>query len=62
MNQIRWAAIAISAIVTSVTIWYFYEENRRAEEKHVIAMKVQQFFYDQAVSQDLIRRNFHESD
>lgn len=62
MNQIRWAAIAISAIVTSVAIWYFYEENRRAEEKHVIAMKVQQFFYDQAVSQDLIRRNFHESD
>lgn len=61
MGKFQWAGLIISSIIGAVGIWYFYEENRRAEEKHSIAMKVQEFFYEQAVTQSM-ERHFHESD
>lgn len=61
MDKIRWTAIGIAAVLTACSIWYLYEENRRAEQRHNIAMKVQEFFYDQAVIHNM-ERGISESD
>jgi hypothetical protein len=56
MNKLWVCTLAVAtALMTAGVFYYFYEENRRAQERHDLSMKIQEYFYDQAVVQNLER-------